>query len=261
MKALHATRSLMFYIGYVGFTILWACVSLAIAWALPLRARFSFVAGTWSRFVLGWLRLTCGVRYRVTGAENLPETPCIVLVRHESSWEIPLLQLLFAPQATLLKRELMHIPFFGWGLRLARPIPIDRGDPRKALRTLIRVGCQRLDEGLWVVLFPEGTRMPDGKLGKFHIGGAALAEASGRPILIVTHNAGRCWPPHRFLKFPGCVDVEISPPLDTTGKSAREINALASEVMGTALARTSPQTSRLTTDSAFASMNSRRGST
>jgi 1-acyl-sn-glycerol-3-phosphate acyltransferase len=232
MTAWLATRALAFYAGYVGLTIVWACVSLAVAWMLPLRARFAFVAGVWSRAVLGWLRVTCGIRYRVSGREHIPDEPCVVLVRHESSWEIPVLQLLFAPQATLLKRELMQIPFFGWGLRLAKPIPIDRGDPRKALRTLMRVGTARLIEGVWVVLFPEGTRMPVGSRGKFHIGGAALAETSGRPVLIVAHNAGRFWPPHRFLKFPGTVEVVIAPSIATAGKSSREINALAYEAIG-----------------------------
>jgi 1-acyl-sn-glycerol-3-phosphate acyltransferase len=236
MKSLLAIRSLLFYMGYATITIVWACVSLSIAWMLPLRQRFAFVAGVWSRAVLGWLRLTCGLRFDISGRENIPEEPCVVLVRHESSWEIPVLQLLFAPQATLLKRELMHIPFFGWGLRLAAPIPIDRKSPRTALRSLIRIGTQRLDEGIWVVLFPEGTRMPAGVPGRFQIGGAALAEASGRPVLVVTHNAGRFWPPHRFLKYPGTVEVLISPAIESSGKKSKEINALAFATMELAVA-------------------------
>ncbi len=236
MKGVLLVRSLLFYIGYATVTISWACVSLLVAWMLPLRARFNFVAGVWSRAVLLWLKLTCGIRYRVIGAEHIPEEPCVVLVRHESSWEIPALQLMFAPQATLLKKELMHIPFFGWGLRLARPIPIDRSDPRSALRTLIRVGTQRLQEGIWVVLFPEGTRMARGVRGRFQSGGAALAQAAGRPVLVVTHNAGRCWPPRRFIKFPGIIDVVVSPPIPVDGRSSREINVLAAAVMDQSLA-------------------------
>jgi 1-acyl-sn-glycerol-3-phosphate acyltransferase len=235
MTALLAARSLLFYLGYVTVTIVWASVSLAVAWMLPLRARFVFVAGVWSRAVLAWLRLTCGVRFRIAGMEHIPQTPCIVFARHESSWETLLLQLLFAPQATLLKRELLRIPFFGWGLRLAKPIPIDRADPRAALRTLIRVGRVRLEQGVWVVLFPEGTRVEPGERRPFLLGGAALAEATARPVLVVTHNAGRCWPPRRFIKQPGTIDVLISEPIATAGLKCRQINSLAHDVMDRAL--------------------------
>src|SRR5690606_38978728 len=105
-------------------------------------------------------RLTCGIRARVLGRENVPDRPCIVLCRHESTWETLFLQQLFAPQATLIKRELLRIPFFGWAFRTLRPIAIDRRQQRKALRTLIDEGRARLEQGIWVVLFPEGTRMP-----------------------------------------------------------------------------------------------------
>jgi 1-acyl-sn-glycerol-3-phosphate acyltransferase len=231
MKVWYGLRSLLFYCGYILITVGWFFPSILFAWFLPLRARFFFVAQCWSGMILGWLRLTCGVRYVVEGRENIPAEPCVVLCRHESTLEILFLQWLFAPQATLLKQELMKIPFFGWGLRLARPIPIDRSDPRSALRTLIRVGQRRLAEGLWVVLFPEGTRLQHTERGRFQSGGAALAEASGRPLLVVSHDAGRYWPARAFVKYPGVVRVRIAPPIKGEGVSSKVLNQAAMAVM------------------------------
>jgi len=163
-------RACAFYLGYASFTIAWGQYPSS----LPGYCRIEplhFIIGTWTNFSLFWLRLTCGVGVRIIGAEHIPQSPCIVLVRHESTWEVAFLQTLFAPQATLVKRELLWIPFFGWAFALLKPIAIDRGNPRKALRKLIREGRQRLHENMWIVLFPEGTRMPVDEIGKFQAGG------------------------------------------------------------------------------------------
>jgi 1-acyl-sn-glycerol-3-phosphate acyltransferase len=253
-------RAVAFYAGYATATILWGSLSVLVAWALPFRVRFSFVIGRWTRFVLFWLRICCGITHRIEGAEHIPPVPCIVLVKHESTWETLFIQTLLAPQATIVKRELLHIPFFGWAFRLLKPIAINRNDPRSALRTLIREGRARLNAGIWVVLFPEGTRMPVGTLGTFQLGGAALAEATEAPVIVVAHDAGTFWPAHRLAKRPGTIRVRISPPIDSTARKSREINTLAREWMASAFA-TDVQTSRLTTASAFDSMNARRGST
>jgi 1-acyl-sn-glycerol-3-phosphate acyltransferase len=218
-------RSACFYAGYALATIIWGALGTLLGWLLPYRLRFRIIIGCWTWFCLAWLRLTCGIRCRIDGADNVPEVPCIVLCRHESTWETLFLQQLFAPQATLIKRELLHIPFFGWAFRALKPIAIDRHQPRKALRTLISEGSDRLAAGIWVVLFPEGTRMPPGQLGKLQPGGAALAAASGVPILLVVHDAGRFWPAHRFRKRPGVVQVLISEPIDTRGLSSKDIQA------------------------------------
>lgn len=255
-------RGLLFYLGYVPFTVLWGAMAVLVAWALPYRTRFDVVIGGWTWGVLGWLRATCGIRYRVQGAEHIPTQPCIVFCKHESTWETLLVQRLFRPQATLIKRELLRIPFFGWAFRLLKPIAIDRSDARGALRTLIGEGTARLEEGTWVVLFPEGTRVKPGTLGPFQVGGAALAEATGAPVLVVAHDSGRFWPAHQLAKEPGTVTVRISPAIDTRGKNRKEINKLAREWMAKAMSELEPpQTSRLTTDSALDSMNSRLGST
>ena len=131
------SRAVAFYVGYSTFTIGWGAASILFAWLLPYQKRFHFIVGTWSKFSLFWLKLTCGVSHQIIGAEHIPERACIVLVRHESTWETAFLQTLFAPQATLLKRELLWIPFFGWAFALLKPIAINRGNPRGALKKLI----------------------------------------------------------------------------------------------------------------------------
>ena len=229
-------RACAFYLGYALFTVGWGALSILVAWLLPYRMRFHFIVGTWSRFSLFWLKRTCGVGYQIIGAEHIPDRPCIVLVRHESTWEAAFLQTLFAPQATLLKRELLWIPFFGWAFALLKPIAINRGNPRLALRKLITEGRRRLHQNVWVVLFPEGTRMPSEVIGKFQIGGATLASATGVPLLVVAHDSGRFWPPHQLRKRPGSVTVKIAPPIDPQGKTSKEINALATATMATLMA-------------------------
>ena len=216
-------RALLFYCGYTVATVVWGTLGAVFGWLFPYRLRFRLIIGCWTAFCLAWLRWTCGIRHRVQGLDNIPAEPCIVLARHESTWETLFLQQVFQPQATLIKRELLHIPFFGWAFRTLRPIAIDRSQQRKALRTLISEGRARLEDGIWVVLFPEGTRMPPGQAGRFQPGGAALAAATGAPILLVVHNAGSYWPAHAFHKHPGCIDVVIGTPIATTGLTSKQV--------------------------------------
>jgi 1-acyl-sn-glycerol-3-phosphate acyltransferase len=220
-------RAALFYLGYALITVVWGSLGALAGWALPFRARFMFIVGCWTRMCLWWLRVTCGIRHNVRGLENLPDRPCIVLARHESTWETLFLQTVFAPQATLIKRELLWIPFFGWAFRTLHPIAIDRRDGRKALRQLIHEGGERLRAGVWVVLFPEGTRLPPGTRGRFQPGGAALGAATGVPVLIVAHNAGSFWPAHAFRKKPGTIEVVISEPILTEGRATKEIQSIA----------------------------------
>jgi len=224
-------RSALFYAGYICATVIWGGLSVLIAWMIPYRARFTFIIGCWTRFCLWWLRITCGIRYQIQGQENLPAQPCVVFCRHESTWETLFLQTLLAPQATLIKRELLMIPFFGWAFALLKPIAIDRSNPRAALKKLIQDGKSRLQNATWVVLFPEGTRMPTDQLGRFQVGGAALACAAGVPITVIAHNAGQYWPAHQFLKRPGTIQVRIAPVLESTDQSGKSLSALASQKM------------------------------
>ena len=224
-------RAVAFYTGYTAITVFWGVLSVLVAWLLPYRARFAFIVGFWTRVSLWWFKVTCAVRWELSGTENIPDTPCIVMCRHESTWETLFLQTLFAPQATLIKRELLWIPFWGWAYWLLQPIAIDRSKPRKALRQLVDKGSQRLAQGIWVALFPEGTRMAPGQPGKFQPGGAVLAAATNAPILVVSHNAGRYWPAHSLRKHPGIIRFAIAPIIETAGKTSKQLNAEAAAVM------------------------------
>lgn len=232
-----ALRSLAFYLGYVAYTVLWAMLSILIAWALPLRQRYAFIVGHWTRAALWWLRVTCDIRVVVRGVEHLPAEPCIFLVKHESTWETLWVQTLARPQATLIKRELLRIPLWGWAFALTRPIAIDRRRPGSALRQLVEQGTDRLRRGMTVTLFPEGTRLPPGTVGKFQGGGAALAAATGAPVVVIAHNAGGCWPARRFVKRPGVVSVEVSGPFRARGQTPRDLNRSCESWLRGAMAR------------------------
>lgn len=237
MRALATLRALAFYAGYASMTVFWATLSLLVAWCLPLHRRFGFIVGGWTRIALWWLRLTCGVGVRVQGAENLPDAPCILLVKHQSTWETLWVQTLLSPQTTLIKRELLRIPFWGWAYSLTRPIAIDRGSPSAALRQFVEQGKDRLRRGITVTLFPEGTRLPPGARRRFQRGGAALAAATGAPVVVIAHNAGAFWPARGFLKQPGLVRVEISAPMETKGLKSSEINTICENWLSDAMAR------------------------
>lgn len=232
-----ALRSLAFYLGYVAYTVLWATLSVSVAWALPLRQRYGFIVGHWTRAVLWWLQVTCDIRVAVRGVEHLPAGPCILLVKHQSTWETLWVQTLARPQATLIKRELLRIPLWGWAFALTRPIAIDRRRPGSALRQLVEQGAARLRQGMTVTLFPEGTRLPPGAVGRFQGGGAALAAATGAPVVVIAHNAGGCWPARRFLKQPGVVSVQVSRPFRAAGRTPRELNRLCESWLRDAMAQ------------------------
>lgn len=227
-------RSALFYAGYVVVTVLWGSLSLLVGGFLNYRARFDFIVRRWTGFVLSWLKLTCGITVTVQG--ELPDTPCVVFVKHSSTWETLYVQQLFSPQATLIKRELLNIPFFGWAFRMLRPIAIDRSDPRKSLRSLIKQGTEKLATNIWVVLFPEGTRAPVGAQQTFQAGGAALARSANSPVLVIAHNAGLLWPAHQFRKKPGVITVRLSPLIYTEGKTTKQINAEAEAWLSQAMA-------------------------
>lgn len=199
-----------------------------LTFPLPHPLRYRFISG-WARLQMRLVRWLCGVRYRVEGREHLPKGPAIILAKHQSAWETMAFQAIFPMQTWVLKRELLLIPFFGWGLALMKPIAIDRGAGRKAVTQIIEQGKERLAEGIWIVVFPEGTRMAPGATRRYGIGGAALAAESGYPVVPVAHNAGSFWPRRGFLKKPGTIHVVIGPMIHTHGKSAEEINRLAEE--------------------------------
>ena len=218
-------RSSLFAFGLVVSTLVFTPIALASI-LLPYRFRWRTVT-QWSRFNVYWLSLTCGVRCEVEGLDNVPAEPAVVLARHESAWETLALQRYFAPQVWVLKRELLRIPFFGWGLATMRPIAIDRGAGLDAFEQMLAQGRERLASGCWVVVFPEGTRVPPGVRRQFKKGGARLAVHTGRPVVPVAHNAGDCWPKNSFFKYPGAIRVVIGTPIEVAGRTAAEVNRIA----------------------------------
>jgi 1-acyl-sn-glycerol-3-phosphate acyltransferase len=166
-----------------------------------------------------------GIDYRVVGKENLPKGPAVILSKHQSTWETLAFQVIFPPQVLVLKRELLWIPFFGWGLALTSPIAIDRASGAHALRRMAELGRERLAQGFWIAIFPEGTRVPPGTKGKYHPGGAWLAVQCGAPVVPVAHNAGLLWGRQAFLKRPGTVTVEIGAPIDARAHTPESLNA------------------------------------
>jgi 1-acyl-sn-glycerol-3-phosphate acyltransferase len=219
-----ALRTMFFYFGYVIVTILLSSVLVLLSPFLSQRSIYS-VSKFWCTFVLFWLRLCCGVKYKITGLENLPKSPCVIVSNHQSSWETLLFYQLVSPVSPILKKELLRIPFFGWALSLVGPIAIDRSKPRKAARSLLVQGVRRIRTGNFIILFPEGKRCPLGKIGKFSRSGAKLAIAANVPVVPISHNAGLCWPPHRFCKAPGVIQIKIGAPVDSSDRKADELNA------------------------------------
>ena len=220
-------RSALFALGQVLSTLLFSPLALA-AFVLPYRIRYRVVM-QWTFLNIWWLEVTCGLRYRVEGLENIPERATIVLCKHQSTWETLILPRYFSPQTWVLKRELLRLPFFGWGLATLRPIAIDRAAGRTALDQVVEQGRRRLAEGIWVVVFPEGTRVAPGVQRRYRLGGAVLAEKTGQPVVPVAHNAGDYWPRRGFLKRPGTIRLVIGEPIESAGRSAVEINARAAE--------------------------------
>ena len=212
-------------------------VSLAIA--LPLPARYAIIA-FWRVGFMTLSRYVLGIRYQVIGRENLPATPSVVLAKHQSAWETVGLQEVVPPLVFVLKRELLRIPFFGWGLAALKFISIDRAAGKDALKQVFDQGCDRLAAGYWVVIFPEGTRVAPGATCRYKPGGAHLALRAGVPLVPVAHNAGELWGRDAFRIRPGLVTVSIGPPIDPTDKSAARINALAGAWIEEEMRRLSP---------------------
>jgi 1-acyl-sn-glycerol-3-phosphate acyltransferase len=216
-------RSLLFYFGQIISVLVFAPLGVFI-FPLKFETRY-YIISRWAAFILWWLKICCGVHYKVEGLENIPDKACIVMCNHQSAFETLALQLIFVPQVWILKRELLRIPIYGWGLASMQPIAIDRGSAIKSFRQIVEQGCQRLKQNLWVIIFPEGTRVAPGEKGKYLPGGGLLAEKSGANIIPVAHNAGYLWPRNSMIKKPGLINFVIGPAIDTTNKNAKQITA------------------------------------
>lgn len=216
-----ALRSALFAVGFWVSLLIYLPI-LPVVWFLPMHQRFLILRG-WNWMVVYWLRLTCGVRWKVEG--SIPEGGGVIIANHQSTWETLFLPLVVLGPVFVLKRELLRVPVFGWGLALARPIAIDRADGREALKRILSVGGERIREGRWVVIFPEGTRTAPGQMGKFKPGGAMLAVQNGARVVPIAHNAGCAWPRKGFIKRPMTITFRIGPVIETAGRSASEVNA------------------------------------
>lgn len=218
-------RSLAYAAGQALLSVPFSIAAM-LALPLPYRWRYALVS-RWTHCNLWWLEKTCRITHEVVGLENIPARPTIIFCKHESAWETLALQRYFTPQVWVIKRELLWIPFFGWGLATLRPIAIDRGSSRTALAQILSQGRRRLEEGCWVVIFPEGTRVAPGERRRYRQGGALLARDTGRPVLPVAHDAGDYWPRNGLIKHPGTIRLAIGPLIESAGRSAGEINDAA----------------------------------
>jgi len=210
-------RSLVFLALQIVITPVFTLIAL-ICCPLPALVRYQVIS-CWSKILIVALQYVCGIRYEVFGRENIPTQPCIILCKHQSAWETLALQSIFPPQVWVLKKELLWIPFFGWGLATLSPIAINRRAGTKALKHMAIEGKKRLAAGFFIVIFPEGTRVAPGKRIPYQPGGAWLARKTNCPVVPVAHNAGTCWPKNALIKYPGVIRVYIGKPIDPTGLS------------------------------------------
>ena len=217
-------RSTIFYFGYLGSGFLASTIACLIGPFISLEKRLKLFA-LWPKFTNWYLHLTCGIKVNVIGQENLPSSPCVIVSNHQGQWETFSMQYLFHPVCTLLKRELLYIPLWGWAMKMLHPIAINRGKPKEAIVQTLEEGSERLKKGLYVLLFPEGTRVKAGRVGKYARSGFELAKRNNVKILPLCHNSGDCWPAHKFIKKPGTINLHIGEPffVEDSKKSAEEV--------------------------------------
>jgi len=217
-------RSVIYFVAMVITVVLFG-LTIALLGRFIQNDFSDRVATYWGRFNLWMQRVICGLSHEIEGLEHLPsDGPCIIMSKHQSTWETIGLRGIFRPQQSwVLKKELMQLPIFGWALKFSKSIPIDRSAGRRAVIEVVKQGKARLAEGRYVIIFPEGTRTAPGQRRKYGLGGGVLAERSGAPVIPVAHNAGVFWRRRGVRKYPGTIRVVIGPPINSTGKKAAAI--------------------------------------
>jgi 1-acyl-sn-glycerol-3-phosphate acyltransferase len=232
-------RSILFVVVQLVTVIPWAFVCIACA-PLPLSVRYR-VTVQWPRAMVAVGRWLCGMRWEVIGRENLPDGPAIVLSKHQSTWEtFFLVSDLPRELCFVFKRELLYVPFFGWGIGLLKMIHIDRKRGRTAFESVVSQGTEQLANGRWVIMFPEGTRTPAGSQGQYKTGGARLAIRTGAPVIPIAVNSGRLWPKKKLIKKPGLITVSIGKPIPSAGKTAEKLTSEVEQWIETEMRRISP---------------------
>lgn len=194
--------------------LIWPLLPYAIRWRIITQ---------WNRFTLLLLRLCCGIKLQIIGKVDKSAYPCVIVANHQSTWETMFLQHYFGPVSTILKKELLRIPFFGWGLATMRPIAIDRSNPIQALKDVKTKGLARLKQGNNLLIFPEGTRVPPGKKLKYARSAADIACTAGVPVIPVAHNGAECWPHKTLIKYPGTITVVVGDPVPVAGRDRKEL--------------------------------------
>jgi 1-acyl-sn-glycerol-3-phosphate acyltransferase len=215
----------------------WLIVMLAAP--CTRRVRYRVITG-WTRFITWLARRLLRIEYVVRGRHNIPREPCVILSKHQSAWETLAYSSIFPPHVYVVKRELLWIPFFGWGLALMSPIAIDRAAQRRAIRRLTKLGGERLKQGFSIMIYPEGTRVAVGRRGAYKLGGAAVAVENGARVLPVAHNAGLVWPRHSFVKYPGKVSIIIGPVIETAGLTAAQVTKRVEDWIENEMANLTP---------------------
>lgn len=216
-------RSILFFVLAVLGTIFYGAftVPLAIVW----HDVGYECARLWGKQILWLAKYICGIDYEVRGLQNLPNSPVVVMAKHQSAWETVGILSHLPRAAWIIKKELLWVPIIGWVLGGLKSISIDRKSGRSARDQILEQGRDRLKSGYWVIIFPEGTRVAPGARRKYGLGGSLLASATGTPVLPIAHNAGECWRRNAFLKYPGKVTMSIGPAIVTQGKDAATVSA------------------------------------
>jgi len=214
-------RSLLYFVGsIISLILITLCGLLFIFSSYPTRQKF---LSQWAIFCIWWLKITLNITTNIIGQENLKKSPYIIISNHQSTWETLAFQTIFPAHTWVLKRELLWLPIFGWSLALLKPIIINRGDKLKAIKKVIKQGADRLDKGISIVIFPEGTRQPYKRIGEYQNGGSAIAKKSGYDIVPVYHNAGNLWPKGGFIKKPGVITVVIGEVISDSSLTSSEL--------------------------------------
>jgi 1-acyl-sn-glycerol-3-phosphate acyltransferase len=215
-------RSIVFLVGALAITAPFGLL-VPLGRLFGREAPFT-LARMYTQVMLKWVEMSCAITYEVTGWEHVPRSPVVIMSKHQSAWETIFIESAFPSQCWIIKKELQWLPFVGWGLMAIRAIAIDRSSGSSAREQIVEQGAERLKEGHWVTIFPEGTRVAPGKVGRYGIGGALLATRTGTPILPIAHNAGEYWPRYAFRKKPGTVKVVIGPLIETAGRDVISVN-------------------------------------
>ena len=216
------------HMAFMFFTVIPYASLIVIASLLGTPGKKLYlIAQRWLTLSIGAARVIMGIRYQIHGQENLPvgdTSPAILLVKHQSTYETFLMPAIMPhPLAYVFKRELLYVPFFGWAIGKLDMIHIDRSQRAKAFAKVVEQGKALLAQGVWVIMFPEGTRIPRGERGTYKSGGARLAIATGAPVIPVAVTSAKCWPRKAFIKYPGVVDVSIGQPIASVGRDADEL--------------------------------------